>query len=68
MINKFGLSVQNAQLHLFILLAAVAAGTFFGGPLGDRIGRKFVIWVSILGVLPFTVALPYANLFWTELR
>ena len=67
LINKFGLSVQNAQLHLFILLAAVAAGTFFGGPVGDRIGRKYVIWVSILGVLPFTVALPYANLFWTEL-
>ena len=67
LINRFGLSVQNAQLHLFILLAAVAAGTFFGGPVGDRIGRKYVIWVSILGVLPFTVALPYANLFWTEL-
>jgi len=67
LIQKFGLSVQSAQLHLFILLAAVAAGTFFGGPLGDRIGRKYVIWVSILGVLPFTVALPYANLFWTEL-
>ena len=67
LIHKFGLSVQSAQLHLFILLAAVAAGTFFGGPVGDRIGRKYVIWVSILGVLPFTVALPYANLFWTEL-
>ena len=67
LINRFGLSVQSAQLHLFILLAAVAAGTFFGGPVGDRIGRKYVIWVSILGVLPFTVALPYANLFWTEL-
>jgi FSR family fosmidomycin resistance protein-like MFS transporter len=67
LINKFGLSVQNAQLHLFILLAAVAAGTFIGGPVGDRIGRKYVIWVSILGVLPFTVALPYASLFWTEL-
>jgi FSR family fosmidomycin resistance protein-like MFS transporter len=67
LIDKFGLSVQNAQLHLFILLTAVAAGTFFGGPLGDRIGRKYVIWVSILGVLPFTLALPYANLFWTEL-
>ena len=67
LINKFGLSVQSAQLHLFILLAAVAAGTFFGGPVGDRIGRKYVIWVSILGVLPFTLALPYANLFWTEL-
>jgi FSR family fosmidomycin resistance protein-like MFS transporter len=67
LIKKFGLSVQNAQLHLFILLAAVAAGTFIGGPVGDRIGRKYVIWVSILGVLPFTVALPYASLFWTEL-
>ena len=67
LIQKFGLSVQSAQLHLFILLAAVAAGTFIGGPIGDRIGRKSVIWVSILGVLPFTLALPYANLFWTEL-
>ena len=67
LIDKFGLSVQSAQLHLFILLAAVAAGTFFGGPVGDRIGPKYVIWVSILGVLPFTLALPYANLFWTEL-
>jgi FSR family fosmidomycin resistance protein-like MFS transporter len=66
LINKFGLSVQTAQLHLFILLAAVAAGTFFGGPVGDRIGRKYFIWVSILGVLPFTLALPYANLLWTE--
>ena len=66
LINKFGLSVQSAQLHLFILLAAVAAGTFFGGPVGDRIGAS-PFWVSILGVLPFTVALPYANLFWTEL-
>jgi FSR family fosmidomycin resistance protein-like MFS transporter len=52
-------------LHLFVFLAAVAAGTFFGGPLGDRFGRKLVIWVSILGVLPFTLALPYAGLFWT---
>jgi FSR family fosmidomycin resistance protein-like MFS transporter len=67
LIQKFGLSVQGAQLHLFILLAAVAAGTFIGGPVGDRIGRKSVIWASILGVLPFTLALPYANLFWTEL-
>ena len=66
LIQKFGLSVQSAQLHLFILLAAVAAGTFVGGPVGDRIGRKYVIWVSILGVLPFTLALPYANLLWTE--
>lgn len=67
LIQKFGLSVQSAQLHLFVLLGAVAAGTFVGGPVGDRIGRKYVIWVSILGVLPFTLALPYANLFWTEI-
>ena len=66
LIHKFGISVQNAQLHLFILLGAVAAGTFIGGPVGDRIGRKYVIWVSILGVLPFTLLLPYASLFWTE--
>ncbi len=67
LIHKFGVSVQSAQLHLFILLAAVAAGTFIGGPVGDRIGRKYVIWASILGVLPFTIAMPYANLFWTEM-
>ena len=66
LIERFGLSVQSAQLHLFLFLGAVAAGTFIGGPVGDRIGRKYVIWVSILGVLPFTLALPYANLFWTE--
>ena len=66
LIHKFGVSVQSAQIHLFILLGAVAAGTFIGGPVGDRIGRKYVIWVSILGVLPFTLLLPYANLFWTE--
>jgi FSR family fosmidomycin resistance protein-like MFS transporter len=65
LISKFHLSVQNAQIHLFVFLGAVAAGTFAGGPIGDRIGRKYVIWFSILGVLPFTVALPYANLFWT---
>jgi FSR family fosmidomycin resistance protein-like MFS transporter len=65
LIHKFNVSVRNAQVHLFILLGAVAAGTFIGGPVGDRIGRKYVIWVSILGVLPFTLALPYANLFWT---
>jgi FSR family fosmidomycin resistance protein-like MFS transporter len=67
LIDKFGLSVQSAQIHLFILLGAVAAGTFIGGPVGDRVGRKYVVWVSILGVLPFTVLLPYANLFWTEI-
>src|SRR5438874_2157545 len=65
LIEKFSLSVRDAQLHLFIFLAAIAAGTFLGGPVGDRIGRKAVIWVSILGVAPFTLALPYANLFWT---
>ena len=65
LINKFGVSVQDSQVYLFIFLAAVAAGTFFGGPLGDRFGRKLVIWFSILGVLPFSLALPYADLFWT---
>nr|WP_235837845.1 MFS transporter [Chitinasiproducens palmae] len=65
LISRFGLSVQSAQLHLFLFLAAVAVGTLVGGPIGDRIGRKYVIWVSILGVAPFTLALPYANLFWT---
>jgi MFS transporter, FSR family, fosmidomycin resistance protein len=66
LIDKFHLSVQAAQIHLFVFLAAVAAGTFIGGPVGDRWGRKYVIWGSILGVLPFTLALPYANLFWTS--
>ncbi len=65
LIARFGISVQNAQLHLFGFLGAVAAGTFIGGPVGDRFGRKPVILISILGVLPFTLALPYANLFWT---
>jgi MFS transporter, FSR family, fosmidomycin resistance protein len=66
LIEKFGVSVQSAQVHLFIFLGAVAAGTILGGPIGDRVGRRFVILWSILGVLPFTLALPYANLFWTE--
>jgi len=65
LINKFQVSVQNAQIHLFVFLGAVAFGTLVGGPLGDRFGRKYVIWGSILGVLPFTLMLPYANLFWT---
>jgi MFS transporter, FSR family, fosmidomycin resistance protein len=65
LIERFGLSVQSAQLHLFVFLFAVAAGTLVGGPIGDRFGRKYVIWGSILGVLPFTLALPYASLFWT---
>jgi FSR family fosmidomycin resistance protein-like MFS transporter len=66
LMNKFHVSVQNAQLHLFLFLGAVAAGTFIGGPIGDKIGRKYVIWCSILGVLPFTLILPYVNLFWTS--
>jgi MFS transporter, FSR family, fosmidomycin resistance protein len=65
LIHKFQLPVRSAQLHLFAFLGAVAVGTFAGGPVGDRIGRKYVIWGSILGVLPFSLALPYANLFWT---
>ena len=65
LIDKFQLSVQSAQLHLFVFLFAVAAGTVLGGPIGDKVGRKVVIWVSILGVAPFTLMLPYANLFWT---
>ena len=65
LIHTFGVSVQSAQVHLFFFLGAVAAGTLLGGPLGDRIGRKYVIWFSILGMLPFTLMLPYANLFWT---
>ncbi|MFZ0871202.1 MAG: MFS transporter [Rhodanobacter sp.] len=65
LIHKFGLSVQSAQVHLFIFLFAVAAGSLIGGPIGDRIGRKWVIWVSILGVAPFTLLLPHANLMWT---
>ncbi|HTB81670.1 MAG TPA: MFS transporter [Opitutaceae bacterium] len=64
LIDKFQVSRQNAQLHLFLFLASVAAGTIIGGPVGDRIGRKHVIWVSILGIAPFTLLLPYANLFW----
>ena len=65
LIHAFGLSVSQAQLHLFIFLAAVAGGTLAGGPLGDHFGRKYVIWVSILGALPFTLMLPHADLFWT---
>jgi Arabinose efflux permease len=65
LMDKFGVSVQHSQLYLFVFLFAVAAGTMIGGPVGDRIGRKYVIWISILGASPFTLALPYANLFWT---
>jgi FSR family fosmidomycin resistance protein-like MFS transporter len=65
LIERFHVSVWAAQVHLFVFLAAVAVGTIVGGPIGDRIGRKRVIWFSILGVLPFTLVLPHANLFWT---
>ena len=65
LISRFHVPVQTAQLYLFVFLGAVAAGTIIGGPVGDRFGRKYVIWVSILGVLPFTLMLPHANLFWT---
>ena len=65
LISKFGISTQSAQLHLFVFLGAAAAGTILGGPIGDRVGPKWVIWCSILGVFPFTFALPHANLFWT---
>ena len=65
LMHRFGLGAQSAQLHLFVFLGAVAAGTLLGGPIGDRIGRRYVIWFSILGVLPFTLLLPHANLFWT---
>ncbi|MGD1031860.1 MAG: MFS transporter [Opitutaceae bacterium] len=67
LIHKFHVSVQSSQIYLFVFLFAVAAGTFAGGPLGDRFGRKPVIWVSILGVAPFTLILPQMNLFWTIL-
>lgn len=67
LIDKFHLSVQESQVYLFAFLGAVAAGTLFGGPLGDRFGRKYIIWISILGVAPFTLLLPYANLFWTSI-
>jgi len=66
LISKFHVPVQNAQVHLFLFLGSAAAGTLAGGPLGDRIGRKYVIWGSIVGVLPFTLLLPYANMFWTS--
>ena len=65
LIDRFGLGVGAAQVQLFLFLAATAAGTFLGGPLGDRIGRKPVLWLSIAGVLPLTLAMPFLNLFWT---
>jgi FSR family fosmidomycin resistance protein-like MFS transporter len=67
LIHTFSVSVQAAQIYLFMFLAAVAAGTFAGGPIGDRIGRKYVIWFSILGILPFTLLLPHVDLLWTTI-
>jgi FSR family fosmidomycin resistance protein-like MFS transporter len=61
--HKFGLSIQDSQFHLFLFLASVAAGTLIGGPLGDRL-EEYIIWISILGAAPFTLLLPYADLFW----
>ncbi len=65
LIHKFAVPIQSAQIYLFVFLASGAVGTFLGGPISDRIGRKYLIWGSILGVLPFTLLLPYVNLFWT---
>lgn len=65
LIEKFHVSVQTSQVYLFVFLFSVAAGTLIGGPVGDRFGRKYVIWFSILGTAPFALMLPYANLFWT---
>ena len=67
LMDKFYLSVQDAQFYLFMFLISVAAGTLLGGPLGDKFGRKYVIWFSVLGVAPFTLMLPFANLFWTAI-
>lgn len=67
LIEKFHVSVQSSQLYLFVFLFAVAAGTLLGGPLGDRFGRKYIIWFSILGAAPFTLLLPYVSLFWTSI-
>lgn len=67
LIDKFHVSVQNSQVYLFIFLFSVAAGTLLGGPLGDRFGRKYIIWFSILGAAPFTLLLPYVSLFWTSI-
>ena len=65
-IDKFNLTIQQAQYHMFIYLIAYAIGTILGGPLGDKIGRKYVIWLSVFGAFPFALALPYVNLFWTD--
>jgi FSR family fosmidomycin resistance protein-like MFS transporter len=65
-IDKFHLSIKEAQYHMFIYLIAYAVGTILGGPLGDKIGRKYVIWLSVFGAAPFALLLPYVNLFWTD--
>ncbi len=67
LMDKFHLTVSESQFHLFLFLASVAAGTFLGGPLGDKFGRKIIIWVSILGIAPFTLLLPHVDLFWTSI-
>ena len=66
LMNRFAVSVQDAQIYLFVFLGAVALGTYFGGPIGDRIGRKPILWLSILGVLPLAALLPFVNLLWTN--
>ena len=66
LIDRFAVSVGSAQIHLFVFLGAVAVGTLIGGPIGDRIGRKPILWISILGVLPLSLALPFVSLFWTD--
>ncbi len=65
-IDKFHLSIKQAQFHMFLYLISYAIGTMLGGPLGDKIGRKYVIWFSVFGAAPFALLLPYANLFWTD--
>ncbi len=65
-IDKFGLTIKQAQFHMFIYLFSYAVGTILGGPLGDKIGRKYVIWLSVFGAFPFALALPYVDLFWTD--
>jgi FSR family fosmidomycin resistance protein-like MFS transporter len=66
LMQRFALTAQQSQLYLFVFLAAVATGTFVGGPVGDKIGRKAVIWISFMGVAPFALILPHADLFWTS--
>src|SRR5699024_6470914 len=66
LIDTFDVSVISSEIHLFIFMFAVACGVIVGGPIGDRIGRKWVIWISIFGAAPFTLLLPYVDLFWTE--